>query len=222
MGALQDEIKSYFDEYYGGDSSALQQVGEKLKRVDVGYGAYTQPTQSSTPTSSNKNYSKLLGADKYASIQRKANEWGKDADAIAGIIWAESKGNTQAVNKTSGATGIIQFMNSTAKGLGTTQEDILNMDFEQQLDLTGKYFQGFGKRWDNAKTATDLYALVFYPEMSGKAGDYVLGSTKGTDFANKVAKQNKIFDLNNDNQITKAEFDEWGAAKLKHGGIIYK
>lgn len=230
MGALQDEIKGYFDEYYQGDSSKMGLLGTAIDRVDVGYGraaSVEQPKAPATPTtstykSSNKNYKKLFTTSQYASIENKAKEWGKDTDAIAGIIWAESNGNTSAVNPVSGATGLIQFMGSTAKSLGTTQKDILEMNFDQQLDLTGKYFKKFGNRWDEAKTATDLYALVFYPAMSGKEGDYVLGSQNSDEWAAKVAKQNKIFDLNKDNRITKNEFDTWGASKLKRGGIMYK
>ncbi|MCK5787461.1 MAG: transglycosylase SLT domain-containing protein [Chlamydiia bacterium] len=223
MSKVRDLINSYFTDYYtkhkvdfdsrdGVDNytdAIMESVPNSFVQADV---------EKVTHTASNKDYRALLGEDKYAAIESKAKAWGKSADAIAGIIWHESKGKVGAINPYSKASGIIQFMPSTAKGLGTTVEDIRKMDFNQQLDLTEKYFSGFGKRWDKAQTATDLYALVFYPEMASKEGDFVLGASKGDDFAAKVAKQNKIFDLNKDNKITKDEFYEWGALKMALGG----
>lgn len=219
MGDIHDLINSKFSEYYAGYDTELK---NKIEFTEDAIGDYVPKESTYTPTSSNsaRDYSKLFSESQYASIQRKSAELGKNADALAGIIWHESKGDTRAVNPVSGATGLIQFMKATAADLGTSHDEIKEMSFDQQLDLTGKYLQGFGGRFDKAETATDLYSLVFYPAMSGKADDYVLGQHNNR--SGIVAKQNSIFDLNKDNKITKSEFDEWGAAKLQRGGIMYK
>ena len=43
-------------------------------------------------------------------------------------------------NPQSGATGLIQFMPSTAKALGTTTNDLATMSAEDQLDFVAKFF----------------------------------------------------------------------------------
>lgn len=44
------------------------------------------------------------------------------------------------VNRASGATGLIQFMPSTAKQLGTTTDKLAAMTEVDQLDYVAKYF----------------------------------------------------------------------------------
>ena len=48
-----------------------------------------------------------------------------DPKDLLGIMNSESGLNPQAVNKSSGATGLIQFMPATAKSLGTTVSPML-------------------------------------------------------------------------------------------------
>lgn len=169
-----------------------------------------------------KDYSKKFSTEKYGMITNAANKWGKDPNSLAAIIFKESSGDERAVNANSGATGIIQFMPSTAEGLGTTTDAIKDMSFSDQLDLAGKYYNQFGSAWDKAQTATDMYALTFYPKLLNESNDYVIGSEKGDKYVNKVASQNKGFDMDSDGQITKAEFYEWGSKKMEKGGLLYK
>src|SRR3712207_2278728 len=46
-------------------------------------------------------------------------------------------------NPVSGAVGLIQFMNPTAQGPGTTQEALAQMTAEEQLDFVAKHFKPF-------------------------------------------------------------------------------
>jgi hypothetical protein len=58
------------------------------------------------------------------------------------------------------ATGIIQFMPRTAKGLNTTTQALYKMTNVQQLDYVYKYFlPAKGK----LKSFEDLYLYTFYP-----------------------------------------------------------
>jgi hypothetical protein len=64
-----------------------------------------------------------------------ADSLGARADDLAAVIWFES-GRTfrpDARHPTSGATGLIQFMPSSAQRLGTTTELLARMTAEQQL-----------------------------------------------------------------------------------------
>ncbi|HWV45507.1 MAG TPA: hypothetical protein VN039_05690 [Nitrospira sp.] len=96
----------------------------------------------------------------------------------------------------SGATGLIQFMDATAKGLGTTIENLELLSAESQLYYVKKYFEPYAKR---IKTRSDMYMAIFYPKYIGLPEDTVISS------GGAVYRQNAGFDLNRDGKITKAE-----------------
>src|SRR5690554_6118832 len=112
------------------------------------------------------------------------------------VMWFESRLNPQAVNPISGATGLIQFMPSTARSLGTTTDVLKRMSNVQQLDYVLAYLRPYKGRM---KTWVDVYLAVFYPKAMGKP-DFVITS-------DIVAKQNKIFDLNKDLDISVKEIE---------------
>ena len=119
-----------------------------------------------------------------------------EANWLMFVMWFESKLNPQAVNPISGATGLIQFMPSTARGLGTTTAVLKRMSNVQQLDYVSAYlrpYKGRMKRW------VDVYLAVFYPKAMGKPGFVITSDI--------VAKQNKIFDLNKDLDISVKEIE---------------
>lgn len=71
----------------------------------------------------------------------------------------------------SGATGLIQFMPSTAKSLGTSTDALARMSAEDQLDYVEKYFQPYKGRMKDLK---DAYMAVLYPKAVGKPEWYPL------------------------------------------------
>jgi Transglycosylase SLT domain len=101
------------------------------------------------------------------------------------------------VNPGSGATGLIQFMPSTAKSLGTTTAKLRKMTAVKQLDYVEAYFSPYrGKLRD----LDDLYMAILWPRAVAKPASYVL-------FVNPQApyKANRGLDANNDGAVTKAE-----------------
>ena len=112
------------------------------------------------------------------------------------VMWFESKLNPQAVNPISGATGLIQFMPSTARGLGTTTAVLKRMSNVQQLDYVLAYLRPYKGRM---RTWVDVYLAVFYPRAMGNP-NYVI--TRDI-----VAIQNPIFDINKDKNITVREIE---------------
>ena len=119
-----------------------------------------------------------------------------EANWLMFVMWFESKLNPQAVNPISGATGLIQFMPSTARGLGTTTDVLKHMSNVQQLDYVLAYLRPYNGRM---KTWVDVYLAVFYPRAMGNP-NFVITS-------DIVAKQNKIFDLNKDLDISVKEIE---------------
>ena len=135
------------------------------------------------------------------------------------VIEIESNNNPRAVNKTTGATGLIQFMPATARALGTSTAELLNMDYNTQLDYVYKYLKPYKRK---IKSVTDLYLTVFYPAAVGKPLWYVIGSERSNDWARTIRRQNPSFTKNA--VITKADIAEYVKKKYRRLGnndIIY-
>ncbi len=109
----------------------------------------------------------------------------------------------------SGATGLIQFMPATARGLGTSTEALAAMTAVAQLDYVKKYFQPYSGR---LKTLEDVYMTILYPAAVGKDANSTLfaGGTK-------AYQQNAGLDKNGDNRITPAEVSGIVRAKYNKG-----
>ena len=109
----------------------------------------------------------------------------------------------------SGATGLIQFMPKTAKGLGTSTEELSKMTRTEQLKYVDKYFSNKGIEGGNLD---DLYMSILFPVAVGKPDNFVLfgeGAIEG--YRGTAYEQNSGLDLNRDGSITKAE----AAAKVR-------
>lgn len=108
----------------------------------------------------------------------------------------------------SGATGLIQFMKSTAQDLGTTTGELARMTPEDQLAYVQKYLhkQMNAVGLSKINSLEDLYMLVLHPRSAGKGSDYEMFSA-GT----KVYAQNSGLDVNGNGVITPGE----AAAKVR-------
>jgi hypothetical protein len=134
-------------------------------------------------------------------IQSVASNLGVRPDWLMAVIYKESRFNPAAVNATSGATGLIQFMPVTAVGLGTTTAAIKQMDSVQQLSLIQRYYAPYASALNDY---TDLYLATFFPRALGKSDTYIMKTD--TVSAAKIAASNPGVDLNRDGLITVAEF----------------
>lgn len=111
----------------------------------------------------------------------------------------------------SGATGLIQFMPSTARSLGTTTAKLAAMTAEDQLNFVHKYFKPFRGR---LRTLSDLYMAILWPAGVGKSESYVLFDRSKMPTA---YRQNSGIDTNRDGLVTKAEAAAKVNAKLVKG-----
>lgn len=100
----------------------------------------------------------------------------------------------------SGAVGLIQFMPKTAKGLGTSCEELKKMSPEEQMVYVEKYIMnskrtaGLGNQKIGAGT---LYALIFLPARANRD----ILTTQGE----KYYSSNNGLDLDKDGKISKAD-----------------
>ena len=116
---------------------------------------------------------------------------------LMAIMSFESGLNPQAVNRASGATGLIQFLPSTARGLGTSTSELRGMSPERQLDFVERYLTPYRGRMNSVE---DAYMAVFQPVAIGRSNDSALFSRGSTAYS-----QNSGLDLNRDGTITKGE-----------------
>jgi soluble lytic murein transglycosylase-like protein len=103
------------------------------------------------------------------------NDLGVDPMFVADLIYFESKFDSAAKNLAgSGATGLIQFMPSRAKALGTTTQELAKMTAKEQMKYVKKYFSadnlGAGnlKKLRDNPTRQNLNMAVFYPKGIGQ------------------------------------------------------
>lgn len=118
-----------------------------------------------------------------------ANNLGIKPDWLATVISFETGGKfTPYVRNAagSGATGLIQFMPSTAANMGTSTDELAAMSDVEQLDWVEKYLSSWKGRM---RSLDDVYLAIFMPSQMGKSTDSVVASE-----GSKVYEQNIGFD----------------------------
>lgn len=121
-------------------------------------------------------------------------------DWLMATMMLESSLNPQAVNRTTNATGLIQFMPNTATALGTSVQQLYAMDGLQQLDYVYAYLKPYA---GTMESLADVYFAVFFPAAIGKPDDWTLHTSKLS--AGLIARQNSGYDLNRDGVLTVGE-----------------
>lgn len=76
-----------------------------------------------------------------------------------------------ARNPGSTATGLIQFIESTARGLGTTTAQLARMTAVQQLDYVERYYQPYASR---VRNLGDAYLAVLWPAAVGRPDSFIM------------------------------------------------
>lgn len=100
-------------------------------------------------------------------------------------------------NPDSSATGLIQFLRSTAQWLGTSIEALMTMTAVQQLDYVYEYLKRRQNKYGRFTSYYDVYLAILYPEAIGKPDDYKLNA--------QSSLGNLGFDLNKDRIVTVGE-----------------
>ena len=108
------------------------------------------------------------------------------------------------------AVGLIQFVPSTAAGLGTTTQRLARMSAVEQLDWVDKYYKPFSGR---VRNLGDAYMAVFWPPGIGKPDSYVLFTS-----ADPAYEKNKPLDRGNKGYITRGDCLVFVNAAYRKGG----
>lgn len=130
-------------------------------------------------------------------VREVSNRLGIDPNWLMAIMYTESARTfSPSIQNSIGATGLIQFMPSTARGLGTTTTELKNMSAVEQLDWVEKYLNVYKNK---LKSYVDTYFAIFFPLAIGKPDNFVL-QTSGLS-SSLIAKQNPLFNTNKDGKI---------------------
>ncbi len=145
---------------------------------------------------------KKHGAHFKAKVQAMAKRLRSDPNHLMAVMAFETGATFAPDVKNqagSGATGLIQFMPSTARALDTTTAKLARMSAIDQLDVVERYFKmTVGSK--PLKTLSDVYMAVLWPAAVGKPENFVL-FRQGT----KAYTQNRGLDKNRDGVIRKEE-----------------
>lgn len=157
-----------------------------------------------TRQSVSTNYKKVpLSQECRAQIDSISQKINCDPKDLEKLIYAESGGKASAVNRSSGATGLIQFMPKTARSLGTSTDQLADMSAEKQMKYVEKYLVQTKKNAGLGSTKLDsgtLYSLVFSPARAKQEIQYSAGTL--------AYSLNNGLDKNRDGRITKSELAE--------------
>ncbi len=175
-------------------------IAELRKQYSIG-------TETSAPADSAASRRPIAWGSKVSPTFRERVWWIADQlqldpdDLMSCMAWESAESFRPDIRNAagSGATGLIQFMPSTAVGLGTTTAKLAAMTAEDQLSFVYKYFRPYKGRLNNLG---DIYMAILWPAGVGKPDSYVLWNkaTKPTTY-----RQNAGLDGNKDGTITRGE-----------------
>lgn len=140
-----------------------------------------------------------------AKVKTICKKLGIDPNWLMQVMYWESAGtfSPSVKNPNGSATGLIQFIESTAEWLGTSTYALSQMTAVEQLDYVYEYYRRYKSK---LKGYIDLYLTTFYPAAVGKPRNYVLGQNESQ--IAKIAAHNSSFDVNKDGKVTKGEIED--------------
>lgn len=172
--------------------------------------AETETESTPTPTPSpreNQNIRELIYADRVSDevageIVALARRLEMDPNHLMTIMHYETGGSFRPSvrNPYTRAVGLIQFLPSTARLLGTTDNALERMTALEQLEWVERYLTPFCGR---LATLEDAYMAVLYPAAVGEPEDFVLFRRGSRSY-----RHNPYLDRDEDGNVTKHEVGE--------------
>jgi hypothetical protein len=161
-------------------------------------------------------YSNLIPAAELAQFTQKVREVASalgmsNPNWLMQVMKAESgirpdAENTYAPFSDGFATGLIQFIPSTARSLGTTTQQLKTMTRVQQMEYVYKYLLPFKGKLNSYFA---VYLVVFFPAAIPHVNnDAYVFETKSIS-RSSIARSNPAININKDEMITMAEFKQY-------------
>ncbi|HEY5933167.1 MAG TPA: peptidoglycan-binding protein [Kofleriaceae bacterium] len=129
-------------------------------------------------------------------LERICARLGTETEWLVNVMMMESSLDPARKNPNSTATGLIQFMARTARGLGTTVGALRRMSATRQLDYVERYLEPFAGRLSSQ-------AAVYASIAAGRVGS----SDRSVFFrrGSREYRANRVWDQNRDGAITQGE-----------------
>jgi len=188
--------------------------GQQITIPDGGRSQNAQPVaaaDATTRTAANDagtfDYNRIVGVrgnpnvtpEFIRGVEQMAARLGTRPEYILATMSFETGGSfspAQKNNAGSGATGLIQFMPNTARGLGTTTAELSRMSSVQQLQYVEKYFEPYKGRLG---TLEGVYSTVLSGSPHPDPNSTLFSSPSAAYNANRG------LDKNGDGRITSGE-----------------
>jgi len=152
-----------------------------------------------------------------AEVEAMAERLGTRPEYLLAVMSFETGGtfSPSERNPESTATGLIQFISTTANNLGTSVEELASMTPIEQLRFVEQYFAPFAGRLDTLE-AVYTSVLTGHPIVDPAA---TLTTASGIAFVRgtEVYARNAGLDLNRDGKITAGEATALVASRLNAG-----
>lgn len=136
-------------------------------------------------------------------------------DDLMAVMAFESTLRPDIKNK-SGYVGLIQFGKMAAEELGTTTDELLQMDAIEQMDYVYKHLESKLTGIDNP-TLSDLYMAVFAPKRVGLPSNGTVYSREDNPSA---YESNKPLDIDRDGIITVGEATSFVIERRESYGLL--
>jgi len=146
-----------------------------------------------------------------AGVRRVSRRLGMRPDHLMAVMHYETAGTFRASvrNPHSRAVGLIQFLPSTARSLGTSHRRLARMSPLAQLAWVERYLRPYRGRM---RTIEDAYMAVFTPAGIGRPGAHVLYRR-----GQRSYRRNLGHDRNRDGRITVREVGTNARLRLERG-----
>ena len=165
-------------------------------------GSVASPIMA-TPDNGRLIWGQRVSQEFRARVREVAAELGFDPNWLMAVMGFET-GYTfspSVRNPGSSATGLIQFLDSTARALGTTTTALSRMTAVQQLDYVQAYYEMVGRPIRNLG---DAYLSVLWPIAVGRPDSYIMWQQSTGPYQAQYAA-NSGLDVNRDGDITRGE-----------------
>jgi len=148
-------------------------------------------------------------------VEAMAERLGTQPEYLMAVMSFESAGTFDPAirNPLSGATGLIQFIPDTARGLGTSTSELARMSPTEQLEFVEKYFDQphFAGKLGSVE---GLYSAVLSGQAKPNPDDTLPNFVRG----HINYTQNAPLDINGDGRITSGEAASEVVSRL-YGGV---
>jgi len=189
-------------------SNSIKMIDTKLNNLEALATKYQSETDllRGTGTTSDINPEMITGFNLIAddgaflgAVETVSQDLGINSTDLLTAISFETVGtfSTSIKNPGSTATGLIQFLESTAKGLGTSTAELAQMSNVEQMVYVKKYLEPFKGRMKNLG---DVYMAIHWPAGVGKDDNYVMYREGSNNYA-----ANRGLDVSGDGTVTRGE-----------------